>query len=115
MLVMNGTLRRGVRPGTVLGHEISGVVEDVGEGVALAIPGDRVVSLLTNVCGHCDRCLSGREHRCRNGEGIGHGRHGGFAEYVVLSQHSLVVLPQTLDLTRASHCWPVRQALPCKG
>ena len=102
MLVMNGTLRRGVRPGTILGHEISGVVEDVGEGVALASPGDRVVSLLTSACGHCDRCLSGREHRCRNGEGIGHGRHGGFAEYVVLSQHSLVVLPETMDLTRAA-------------
>lgn len=102
LLVMNGTLRRGVRPGTVLGHEIAGVVEDLGEGVNLVSPGDRVVSLLTSACGHCDRCLSGREHRCRNGEGIGHGRHGGFAEYVALSQHSLVLLPETLDLTLAS-------------
>ena len=102
MLVMKGTLRRGVRPGTVLGHEISGVVDNVGEGVTLASPGDRVVSLLTSACGHCDRCLSGREHRCRNGQGIGHGRNGGFTEYVVLSQHSLVVLPETMDLTRAS-------------
>ena len=102
LLVMNGTLRRGVRPGTVLGHEISGVVEVLGEGVSLVSPGDRVVSLLTSACGHCDRCLSGREHRCRNGEGIGHGRHGGFAEYVVLSQHSLVALPETMDLMRAS-------------
>lgn len=102
LLVMNGTLRRGVRPGTVLGHEISGVVEELGEGASQVNTGDRVVSLLTSACGHCDRCLSGREHRCRNGEGIGHGRHGGFAEYVVLSQHSLVALPETLDLTRAS-------------
>ena len=102
LLVMNGALRRGIRPGTVLGHEISGVVEELGQGVTLASPGDRVASLLTSACGHCDRCLSGREHRCRNGEGIGHGRHGGFAEYVVLSQHSLVTLPETMDLTRAS-------------
>lgn len=102
LLVMNGTLRRGVRQGTVLGHEISGVVEDTGGGVTLVSPGDHVVSLLTNACGHCERCLSGREHRCRNGEGIGHGRHGGFAEYVVLSQHSLVTLPKAMDLTRAS-------------
>ena len=101
LLVMNGTLRRGVRPGTVLGHEVAGVVEDMGEGVTLARPGERVVSLLTNACGHCDRCHSGREHRCRNGEGIGHGRHGGFAEYVVLSQHSVVPLPDALDLAEA--------------
>ena len=81
-LVMSGTLRRGVRPGIVLGHEIAGLVAEVGDGVSRVRPGDRVVSLLTNVCGHCDRCLAGREHRCRHGEGIGHGRNGGFAEYV---------------------------------
>jgi D-arabinose 1-dehydrogenase-like Zn-dependent alcohol dehydrogenase len=86
----------------VLGHEISGVVEEVGDGVDLIRPGDRVVSLLTNACGRCDRCRSGREHRCRDGEGIGHSRNGGFAEFVALSQHSLVPLPDTLDLTSAS-------------
>ena len=101
LLVMNGTLRRGVRPGIVLGHEISGVVQELGEEVTLVNPGDRVVSLLTNACGACDRCLSGREHRCRNGEGIGHGRPGGFAEFVTLSQHSLVALPAGLDLAGA--------------
>ena len=100
--VMNGTLRRGVAPGVVLGHEIAGVVEEVGEGVDRVRPGDRVVSLLTNACGECDRCLSGREHRCRDGEGIGHWRNGGFAEFVALSQHSLVQLPETVELTTAS-------------
>ena len=101
-LVMAGTLRRGVRPGVVLGHEIAGVVEDVGDGVTRVRPGGRVVSLLTNACGDCDRCRDGREHRCRNGEGIGHGRNGGFAEFVAVSQHSLVALPDGLDLARAS-------------
>ena len=38
----------------------------------------------------------------RNGVGIGHGRSGGFAEYVALSQHSLVPLPDSLDLVSAS-------------
>ena len=102
LLVMNGTLRRGVGEGVVLGHEISGIVEHVGEGVDRVQPGDRVVSLLTNACGQCDRCQSGREHRCRDGEGIGHGRNGGFAEFVALSQHSLVPLPDSLNLVSAS-------------
>ena len=101
-LVMAGTLRRGVRPGVVLGHEIAGIVEEVGVDADLVRPGDRVVSLLTNACGRCDRCLMGREHRCRNGEGIGHGRNGGFAEYVTVSQHSLALLPDTLELTAAA-------------
>ena len=102
LLVMNGTLRRGVASGVVLGHEIAGVVEEVGGGVSLVKTGDHVVSLLTNACGECERCRLGREHRCGNGEGIGHGRNGGFAEYVAVSQHSLVQLTESLDLVSAA-------------
>ncbi len=102
LLVMAGVLRRGVGPEPVLGHEISGVVDRVGEGVTNVAPGDRVVSILTSACGRCDRCLTGREHRCREGQGIGHGRAGGFAEYVNTSEFSLVKLPQDLDLTQAA-------------
>ena len=101
-LVMSGVLRRGVRPGVALGHEISGVVVEVGAETDRVRPGDRVVSLLTNACGYCERCRAGNEHRCRLGEGIGHGRNGGFAEYVAVSQHSLARLPETLDLTAAA-------------
>ncbi len=95
--VMAGLLRRGVGSGVVLGHEISGLVEEAGNEVTKLQEGDRVVSILTEACGHCDRCVNGREHRCREGEGIGHGRDGGFAEYVALSEHSLVKVPEGLD------------------
>ena len=101
-LVMAGVLRRGVLPGVVLGHEIAGVVEELGDGVNSVRPGDRVVSLLTSACGSCDRCTEGREHRCRNGEGIGHGRNGGFAEFVALSEHSLVLVPRSIELQDAT-------------
>lgn len=102
LLVMAGVLRRGVKPGVILGHEISGTVVQPGEGVTTIATGDRVVSLLTNACGRCERCRSGREHRCIYGEGIGHGRDGGFAEYVALSEFSLVKLPEDVDLTGAA-------------
>ena len=102
LLVMAGALRRGVRRDVILGHEISGVVVEGGQDVASLRPGDRVVSLLTNACGRCDRCLEGREHRCRDGEGIGHRRDGGFAEYVALSENSLVRLDPDADLLGAS-------------
>ncbi|MEE8465093.1 MAG: alcohol dehydrogenase catalytic domain-containing protein, partial [Dehalococcoidia bacterium] len=100
--VMAGMLRRGVGSGVILGHEISGLVEETGSGVTGLKPGDRVVSILTDACGRCDRCASGREHRCREGRGIGHGRDGGFAEYVALSEHSLVKVPEGVDLVGAS-------------
>ena len=92
-LVMAGILRRGVRPGVTLGHEIAGIVEETAPGVHLVQPGDRVVALLTNACGQCDRC--------RRGPGIGHARDGGFAEYVALSQHSLIPIPDTLPLAQS--------------
>ena len=100
-LVMAGTLRRGIPTRPVLGHEIAGVVHEVADGVTALRPGDRVVSLLTSACGSCDRCSAGREHRCRYGEGIGHGRSGGFAEFVAVSEHSLVPLPADLALDAA--------------
>ena len=95
--VMAGVLRRGVASDVILGHEISGVVESTGSEIAGLKTGDRVVSILTETCGRCDRCTNGREHRCREGLGIGHGRDGGFAEYVALSEHCLVKVPEGLD------------------
>ena len=95
--VMAGVLRRGVASDVILGHEISGVVESTGSEIAGLKTGDRVVSILTEACGRCDRCTNGREHRCREGLGIGHGRDGGFAEYVALSEHCLVKVPEGLD------------------
>ena len=102
LLVMAGVLRRGVKPGVILGHEVAGVVAQVGEGVTRVRPGDHVVSLLTNACGRCERCRQGREHRCLHGEGIGHGRDGGFAEYVAMAEFSLVPVPESIDLTWAA-------------
>ena len=100
--VMAGVLRRGVAPNVILGHEISGVVEGTGSDVTGLKSGDRVVSILTEACGLCERCANGREHRCRDGKGIGHGRDGGLAEFVALSEHSLVKVPDGLDSVGAA-------------
>ncbi|PKB63754.1 MAG: hypothetical protein BZY80_05775 [SAR202 cluster bacterium Io17-Chloro-G2] len=102
MLVMSGTLRRGVAPGVILGHEIAGVVEQTGGQVTGLNAGDSVVSILTNACGRCDRCQGGQEHRCRSGVGVGHGRNGGFAEYVAVSEFSLIQVADGTDLISAA-------------
>ncbi|MFN3975297.1 MAG: alcohol dehydrogenase catalytic domain-containing protein, partial [Dehalococcoidia bacterium] len=98
ILVMRGVLRRGVKPQVVLGHEIAGTVEEVGQLVFSLVPGDKVVSLLTEPCGWCTRCTTGREHRCLRGVGIGHSGDGGFADYVKLHELALVPLPPEADL-----------------
>lgn len=49
---------------TVLGHEGAGVVDKVGEGVRLVVPGDHVVLSWVPNCGHCFYCESGRPNLC---------------------------------------------------
>ena len=92
-LVMDGTLRRGVTPGVALGHEICATVVATGADAGHLATGDRVVSLLTAACGRCPRCRAGREHRCLDGYGIGHGRDGGFSQYIALPTTALAVVP----------------------
>ncbi|MDE2682790.1 MAG: alcohol dehydrogenase catalytic domain-containing protein [Chloroflexota bacterium] len=112
LLVMSGTLRRGVAEGVTLGHEIAGTVVATSQDVVGVQVGDRVVSLLTAACGQCARCRAGREHRCLTGEGIGHGRAGGFAEYVALSATALVTIPDGIpDEEGALLACPVGVAL----
>ena len=48
----------------VLGHEGSGTVQSVGEGVTKVKPGDRVILSFVPNCGHCHSCESGRPHLC---------------------------------------------------
>ncbi|MGE3691498.1 MAG: Zn-dependent alcohol dehydrogenase [Novosphingobium sp.] len=53
---------------TVLGHEVAGVVEQVGPEAHTVKPGDHVVVCLTFHCGHCEQCHSGHSHRCQTPE-----------------------------------------------
>ncbi len=100
-LAMRGVLRRGIRRGVILGHEICGEVAEVGSEVTLVRHGQRVVPLLTQACGSCARCVDGREHRCLNGEGIGHGVDGGFAEYVRVRETALIPVPTEIPPEQA--------------
>ena len=101
LLAARGILRRGIRKDAILGHEICGDVVRVGNEVTRVEVGQRVVSLLTQACGQCQRCAAGLEHRCLNGEGIGHGADGGFAEYVRVVETALVPVPEEIPPSQA--------------
>ena len=100
--IMTGLLRRGVDRDVVLGHEISGRIAEVGEGVTGLSVSDPVVASLTAFCGQCDRCGAGLDYRCRFGRGVGHGVNGGFAEYVRLPARSVTRLPDGIDIAGAA-------------
>jgi threonine dehydrogenase-like Zn-dependent dehydrogenase len=61
--LVRGTMP-GMRPGTVLGHEAVGVVEEVGNAVRGFVPGDRVVVCSTISCGTCSYCRAGYSAQC---------------------------------------------------
>lgn len=69
-----------------VGHECSGVIEEVGEDVSNVKVGDLVVVDPAVHCGHCDQCLAGRPHTCRNNRFLGcPGQlEGCMSEYIVM-------------------------------
>lgn len=101
LAVLDGKLRRGVKPDVVLGHEISGVVAEVGDAVSAVRPGDRVVAALTAFCGECGRCKRGQEYRCIRGRGFGHALDGGFAQFVRLPERSAIAIPDSIEIVEA--------------
>jgi threonine 3-dehydrogenase len=65
-----------------VGHEYSGTIAAVGEGVTDFKIGERVSGEGHIVCGHCRNCLAGRRHLCPNTMGVGVNRTGAFAQYL---------------------------------
>ena len=94
-----------------LGHEFSGTVEEVGEGVTRVSPGDRVVAVAIQGCGRCEFCLAGSTQLCRDRVAVGLSRDGGMAEYAVMPEEHLVPVPEGLDLAVAALGEPLSVAV----
>jgi alcohol dehydrogenase len=87
-------------PGTVLGHEAVGTVEEVGAAVTSVQPGDRVLMSCVSSCGRCRFCKEGRYGQCLGGGGwiFGHLIDGLQAEYarVPFGDNSVYKIPADL-------------------
>ena len=90
-----------VTPGTILGHEAVGTVEDVGAAVRTVTPGDRVLISCIAGCGTCRYCREGHYGQCLSGGGwaLGHTIDGVQAEYVRVpfADLSLHPLPESVS------------------
>jgi len=104
----------------VLGHEVAGIVAEVGPDIAHFRVGDHVVGSLAQSCGSCTRCLSGRSFQCqhpestlrrptdpprlsRHGVGLFQGLGlGGFAERALIHENQLAVVPKELPFAQAA-------------
>ncbi len=84
----------------VIGHEIAGVVAEVGALVTRFRSGDRVALNQRQSCGVCQPCREGRSNVCRDGYGFyGEDVSGGYGEYVVATERNAVHLPEGIDFT----------------
>ena len=82
---------------TLLGHEVSGVVTEVGSGVTRFRPGDRITVDVMIFCGHCYQCLEGHHNMCVEREIYGKKR-GAFAEYAVVPERVVCKLPDRISM-----------------
>jgi uncharacterized zinc-type alcohol dehydrogenase-like protein len=97
----------------VPGHEIAGIVSEVGPNVTKYKVGDRVgVGCMVDSCGECENCLKGEEHYCLNGMigtyasvdkyGDGTQTYGGYSTYVVVKENFVLKIPDGIELDVAA-------------
>ncbi len=100
-LILHGTLKCKHYP-QIPGHEASGVVEDIGEKVTRFKKGDRVVIAAGTSCGECVHCLNGHENLCKDLGVFGFDRDGNFAEYNIVEERYLYLLPDSVPFEQGA-------------
>jgi len=99
-LIEGDWLKYGIPPKLPIipGHEIVGIVEDVGSNVTIFAKGERIgIQPLYNACGHCDYCMTGREHLCDTRQITGDTEDGGYAEYIRVAANFAYKIPDGID------------------
>lgn len=101
-------------PPVVMGHEFVGYITEVGEGVTQYQPGDRVTAEIGHyVCGTCDLCREGITNMCVNRKSMGYVYDGVFAEYVIVPERDIILVPKEIDSVSAMLAEPL--ACCCRG
>lgn len=89
------------------GHELAGIVKEVGDGVTLFQVGDRVVVEAISGCGECIYCKQGIYNVCQNLTGFKGKGHGGFAEYTTAHESSVFKVPDNMTFEQGSLIEPL--------
>ncbi len=91
----------------IIGHEFSGIIEQVGAQVKKFKKGDRVVAEHVISCGKCDYCLSGKPNLCSNAKVIGLHRPGALAEFMAVPANLVYKFPKSLSFDEAAMIEPL--------
>ncbi len=99
-LIEGDWLKYGIPPKLPIipGHEIVGIVEEIGEDVNYFKEGDRVgIQPLYQSCLNCNYCLTGNEHLCDDRRLTGDTENGGYAEYISIKEAFAYKIPDNID------------------
>lgn len=110
MHVFHGNMDARVGLNRIVGHEMSAVVEAVGEGVTNVRPGQKVVVRPLDHCGTCPACTAGHKHICHKLKFLGLDTDGAMQELWNAPAHTLHVLPDDMRLDHAALIEPVAVA-----
>jgi (R,R)-butanediol dehydrogenase/meso-butanediol dehydrogenase/diacetyl reductase len=109
--ILHGNMDARVSMPAVIGHEMSGVVAAVGDGVTRWAPGDHVTVMPLDWDGTCPACLAGHQHICQNLNFIGIDSPGALQRFWNVDADVLLRLPDSLRLDHAALVEPTAVAV----
>jgi 2-desacetyl-2-hydroxyethyl bacteriochlorophyllide A dehydrogenase len=108
--IYHGHMDHRVKMPQVIGHEMSGTIHAVGEGVSGWKPGDRVTVRPLDYCGECPACKAGHSHICQKLKFIGIDVPGAMQSLWTVPARTLHRLPDNLTLEQAALIEPIAVA-----
>lgn len=109
--VLHGSMDARVQIPLVFGHEMSGTIDSIGDGVHGWSPGDKVTVMPLVWDGTCPACRAGNEHVCQNLEFIGIDSPGALQEFWNVPADTVVRMPDGIPLDAAALVEPVAVAV----
>lgn len=110
MHIYHGVMDGRVKPPQIIGHEMSGTVAELGEGVTDFKIGDRVVVRPLDYCGDCPACNAGHSHVCHNLKFMGIDTPGAFQSNWTVKARTLHKLPDNVSLQQGALVEPLSVA-----
>jgi len=99
--VIEGELETKLLP-VIPGHQVVGIVDEVGPGTSIALGARVGVAWLHSTCGECSYCKQGRENLCDQAQFTGHTVQGGLAQYIVAKAPFVYPLPERFEDLQAA-------------